>query len=361
MNADRVAGRSEPRTEHGLRVALCLVLLGVAGCTSLGPATIRRDRVDFAEAIVDATKRETLLNIVKLRYADTPSLVSVSQLVAGYSLNGTISFGTQFFQQTLNFANDVNLGASGSFSENPTVTYTPVAGEDFARAMLTPIPPSELFAMVAAGAPADVIGLGVQGINSLRNWSGVSSADPAFIEVIDLLTTLRRDGQIGFAFETQDQVQHASLLINAPPKGPLPPRARRLIELLGLDPAKRSFLITFGFGAGKRDEIKVYTRSLFEILDSLAGRIQVPDDDVAAGRTYPSGLAATSTIPTLTVKHREFSPGDAFAAIEYRGTWFWVDDNDYASKRVFTGLMLLLNVVQKTGQPQLPVITIPTG
>ncbi len=147
---------------RGLRIALSIALLGalsiallgLSGCTSLGPATIRRDRVDFAEAIIDAAKRETLLNIVKLRYADTPGLVSVSQLVAGYSLNTSATVGTAFQQQTFNFANDVNLGVSGSFSENPTVTYTPVAGEDFARVMLTPIPPSELFAMVAAGATA---------------------------------------------------------------------------------------------------------------------------------------------------------------------------------------------------------------
>ena len=363
--AARAAARGRGRTARGLHAALGLGLLGLAGCSSLGPATIRRDRVDFAEAIVDATKRETLLNIVKLRYADTPSLVSVSQLVAGYSLNGTLSFGTQFFDRSFNFANDVNLGASGSFSENPTVTYTPVAGEDFARAMLTPIPPSELFAMVAAGAPSDVIGLGVQAVNGLRNWStdapGATPADPAFIEVIDLLTTLRRDGLIGFAFETRDGVRHADLLISAPAGGPLPARSRRLIDLLGLDPSARSFRILFGFGTGARDEIRVYSRSLFEILDSLAGRIEVPADDVAAGRTYPTGPAATSTIPSLLVKHQEFSPSGAFAAVEYRSTWFWIDDDDYASKRVFTGLMLLLNVVQKTGQPQLPVITIPTG
>ena len=53
----------------GLCVALCLGLLGLTGCTSLGPATIGRDRNDFAQAITDAAKRETLLNIVKLRYA----------------------------------------------------------------------------------------------------------------------------------------------------------------------------------------------------------------------------------------------------------------------------------------------------
>jgi hypothetical protein len=74
---------------RGLCVALCLGLLGPTGCTSLGPATIRRDRNDFAEAIADAAKREVLLNIVKLRYADTPGLVSVNQLVAGHSLNGS--------------------------------------------------------------------------------------------------------------------------------------------------------------------------------------------------------------------------------------------------------------------------------
>ncbi len=356
-----------PRDGAGLRGlgrVLGLGLLGLAGCSSLGPATIRRDRVDFAEAIVDATKRETLLNIVKLRYADTPSLVSVSQLVAGYSVSGTLSLGSQFRERTFDFADAVNVGVGGTFSENPTVTYTPVAGEDFARTMLTPIPPSELFAMVAAGAPPDVIGLAVQAINGLRNWStgapGATPADPAFIEVIDLLTTLRRDGVIGFAFGTQDGTRHADLLIDAPAGAPLSARAERLLELLGLQPGKRSFRIRFGFGAGG-DQIKVYSRSLFEVLNSLAGRIEVPDDDVAAGRTYPTAPTPASTIPIVIVRHQSLAPGSAFAAVEYRDTWFWVDDSDYASKRVFTGLMLLLNVVQKTGQPQLPVITIPSG
>jgi hypothetical protein len=288
-------------------------------------------------------------------------MVSVSQLVAGYSLNGSVTFGTQFFQPSFNFANDVNLGVTGSFSENPTVTYTPVSGEDFARAMLNPIPPSELFAMVAAGAPSEVMGLDVQAINGLRNWSGATPAEPAFIEAIDLLTTLRSDGLIGFAFETEGDVRHADLLINAPPKGPLPAPARRLMDLLGLDPAKRSFRISFGFTAGARDEVKVYTRSLFEILDSLAARIAVPDGDITAGRTYPSGPSRAATIPTLAVRHELVPLRDAFVAVEYRGTWFWIDDNDYASKRVFTGLMLLLNVVEQTGKSQLPVVTIPSG
>jgi hypothetical protein len=48
-------------------------------------------------------------------------------------------------------------------------------------------------------------------------------------------------------------------------------------------------------------------------------------------------------------------------AVEYRGTWYWIDDRDFASKRVFTALMLLVNLVERPGEVQLPVITIPTG
>ena len=99
----------------------------------------------------------------------------------------------------------------------------------------------------------------------------------------------------------------------------------------------------------------------FEILRSLAARIEVPDGDIVAGRTYPTRAAPLGLIPKLAVKHQRLSPESTFAAIEYQGTWYWVDDADYASKRVFTGLMLILNVVEKIGQPQLPVITIPTG
>jgi hypothetical protein len=351
---------------RGLRVALCLGLLCLSGCTSLGPATIRRDRNDFAAAITDAAKRETLLNIVKLRYADTPGLVSVSQLVAGYSLNASATLGTIFFDNTLALSNDVNVGVTGSFSENPTITYTPVAGEDFARIMLTPIPPSELFAMVAAGAPPDItLGLAVESINGLRNWSadvhGARGADDGFAEVLGLLDSLRRDGLLGFGFETKDKVQSADLLINDRPSAPVAGGVRRLLELLDLDPAARSFPLVFGFGNGTRNQIKVYTRSLFEILSSLAARISVPDDDLAAGQTYTTRLTPAGAIPTIAVKHQTLSPGNDFAAAEYRGTWYWVDDADYASKRVFSGLMLILSAVEKTGPPQLPVITIPTG
>jgi len=351
---------------------LCLLL--VAACTSIGPPTVRRDRLDYADAMADASKRETLLNIVKLRYGDTPSMVTVNQLVAGYTLEGRVNLASDFFRDTFDLADDVDIAVGGTFSDRPTITYAPIKGDDFARVMMNPIPPSELFAMVAAGMATDLtLGLAVQTLNGLRNRTvdahGITRVDARFAEVLELLGEMRADGALGFRFDTEAGARTAYLLLEEREGRPLDPRARRLIELLGLDPELRSFPIRFGFSEGRAGEIRIYTRSFIEILGNLAAQVQVPADDIAAGRTYaiqptPAELPA---IPDLTVMSRPdrpwdaLVPGDPYVAVEYRNQWYWIDDRDFDSKRVFTALMLLLNLVEKGPEAQLPVITIPTG
>ena len=44
----------------------------------------------------------------------------------------------------------------------------------------------------------------------------------------------------------------------------------------------------------------------------------------------------------------------------YRGYWFWIDDRDMASKRLFSFLMFLFTLVETGGKETAPVLTIPT-
>jgi hypothetical protein len=353
---------------RSLLVALLLVL-GLTACTSIGPATVGRDRLDYAAALAEAAKRETLLNIVKLRYADAISLITISQLVAGYTLEGRVNLGSDFFRQAFELSDDVTLGVGGTFSDHPTATYTPIRGDDFARLMLTPIPPSELFAMLATRASAALIlGLGVESINGLRNWAadarGLSRVEPGFIEVLQLLEALRNDGIVGFGFQAGDQQRTAYLLLEEPADRQPDDRVARLLDLLGLDRTSTRFPIHFGFGSGEPDAIRMYTRSLLEILNSLAAQVDVPEADIAAGRTYPTerGPAQLSPLPNLSVHSRGLiEPHNPYVAVEYRGTWYWIDDRNYRAKRVFSALLLLLNLVDKSGTGQVPVITIPSG
>jgi hypothetical protein len=351
-----------------VRSCLLALLLVLAGCTSIGPATLGRDRLDYAAALAEAAKRETLLNIVKLRYADALSLIAVSQLVAGYTLEGRVDVRSDFFRNTWNLSDDLGFGVGGTFSDRPTATYTPIRGDDFARLMLTPIPPSELFAMLATGAsPALTLGLGVESINGLHNWSPdadeTPQVDAAFVEVLQILGGLRSDGILGFRFEADGGSRTAYLLLEQPEDEPLDARAARLLDLLDLDRDMAEFPIRFGFGASETDEIRIYTRSLLEILDILAAQIEVPAGDVAAGRTYDTqkSPAVAAALPDLSVQSRALEPLDAFVAVKYRDTWYWIDDRNYHAKRVFSALLLLLNLVDKSGTGQVPVITIPTG
>ena len=130
-------------------MAVAIVL--VAGCSSIGPHSIPRDRFDYATAIGDSWKRVMLLNIVKARYGDTPVFLEVSSVINQYSLEAEFQAGASW--NALLPGDSQTLGGRGRYTDRPTVTYNPLTGAKFAKSLLAPIQPGALLSLIQAGWP----------------------------------------------------------------------------------------------------------------------------------------------------------------------------------------------------------------
>jgi hypothetical protein len=81
---------------------------------------------------------------------------------------------------------------------------------------------------------------------------------------------------------------------------------------------------------------------MIEITVEFGVGIDVPDAERTEGRALPTlvdGGAPTSQL--VHVLSGSSAPADAYAAVPYRGCWYWVADQDLTSKLRFTVLMIL--------------------
>jgi len=141
-----------------LSIVLCASgVLGISGCTHLGPKTVTVDRSDYGSAIAESWKQQTLLNIVKLRYMDLPVFIDVASVVSGYSMQTGVSVNGTLSSEKAIQGNYVAAGGQAIYTDRPTITYVPMTGEKFLRGLITPIDPKSIFFMLQAGYAADFI------------------------------------------------------------------------------------------------------------------------------------------------------------------------------------------------------------
>ena len=183
---------------------LASIALSLSGCASFGPPSVDRDRFDYINAIASSWKQQTLLNIVKLRYADTPVFLDVGQIISGYQLEGTVSVGGALNSASA-FGDVLSMGTAGRYTDRPTITYTPLTGANFMHVLMTPIPPPALFMLIEQGWPVDMLmQIGVQRINGISNNKGGlrgHAADPDFARLLAALQRLQSSGVLGLRVE----------------------------------------------------------------------------------------------------------------------------------------------------------------
>jgi hypothetical protein len=367
----RVEGRGQGRFWTSVPLTL-FVLLSFTGCTSIGPPTVARDRFDYITAISDSWRAQTLLNMVKLRYGDAPIFLDVASVITQTGITGTVAVSGTWWQNLLQLPSTTTAGitAQGTYGEKPTVTYLPISGEKFARNLITPIPPAGILNFLQGGYPVDVVlRLTVHSINGIRSRLGVGArardADPEFYSLVEKLRNIQQSGDIGLQVKkTGDQT--ALFVVFGKKANPAIEADRiEVRKLLGLDPEATEFSVVYGSVAANDKEIAILSRSMLEILGDLGAYIDVPATDVEQKRTFPSPapelLNGAPVPPLIRIHSSPQKPDDAFAAVSYRQTWYWIDDKDFASKRLFSFIMFLFTLTD-TGEKQgAPIITVPAG
>ncbi len=355
------------------RALLLFAVLTMAGCASIGPGTVARDRFDYTGAVAESWKSQMLLNLVKIRYGDTPVFLDVGQIVAGYTVQSTFSAGGAIFSTSGVVPgvpnSSVTLGAQGQYTDRPTITYSPLAGERFARSLMTPVPPAALLSLIQAGNPADVVlRLAVHVVNGLANRFGgdlrARPADPEFHVLLERLRRIQLSGAIGLRVRRIDREEAVLMTLRHKVDPSIEADILAVRQLLGLDPAGREFQVVYGSVAANDTQIAILSRSILEILVDLSSFIDVPEAHVTDRRVTPTAeleVGPSGPIrPLIRIGSSPERPADAFLAVPYRGYWFSIDDRDMGSKRLFTFLMFVFTLVETGGKEGAPVLTIPT-
>lgn len=347
--------------------ALVVSVLLSGGCFQIGPDTIKATRPAYNIAVQQTNDQELLLNLVRNRYRDTLYFTNVERIAATQEFNQGIgaSAGVTATQNSFSvpptaativraFTKPFTLGpATVAVNEKPTIFYAPLEGEKFVRQMMTPMNPDLLLLLVKSGWSLDrVFTVGVQEMNGLKNAPTASGPTPSrepefrdFREAVKLLRALQREqlldlnkaaGAEGIELRfTRDSATREETV--------------RLKALLGLAPEKDRFRIVAGSEAANRETIALSTRPVISALTFLSQGVEPPAADYTKGKIRPTERADGSPFDwqellgdVFRVRSSDKAPAEASVAIPYRGSWFYIADDDLDSKSTFVLLTQLI-------------------
>jgi hypothetical protein len=348
-------------------VAAVFVCFVTVGCRTIGPSTIEYARFDYTDAISSSWKKQMLLNLIKIRYGDTPIFLDVSSIINQYVLETEFNGG--FSWNAFLPTDSQNVSVRSRYSDRPTITYNPMTGEKFTRNLLTPIPPASILALVQGGWPVDrILQICVQSINGIDNHAGHASflreADPNFYHLMNRLKKIQKSGGVGIRIEKKEKDIDTIIFFEAEEKD-VQQEVVKLKKLLNLDTELDEFKLVYGYLPQSSNELAILSRSIMEILLEMGTYIDVPQKDLDEGRVLPVLSSSIEKefdiLPIIQIHSSLKKPNDAYLAVPYRDYWFWIDDRDPHSKNILTFMLILFSLAETSGPSRAPILTIPAG
>jgi hypothetical protein len=347
--------------------------MSLCGCFGLGTTRLYEDQLGYSRALGDAEKSDTLLNVVRLRYADTPIVLQATQVISGYQLQRNVTGGFEAFPAA-NLSTFLNGSASAQLQQSPTFTFQPLSGAQFAQSFVRPLSPADLLPLAMGGLPIDVLfRLGVQSVNRLSNAIALTqtgaAGSPDFFLLLQDLRRLQIAGLLGVKLRhnaarpdthSNSDRGHVYFIVATTRDPDLLAVVDEAKRLLGMPPAVSEAEVVYGLSP-EPGQVAVLTRSMLGVLAQLSLQINVPPDDVARHLTHPTvSNIGPEHRPVVIIHSGAAAPADVFTSAQYRRTWFWIAEDDFDSKLAFTILQILLALARAEIPPG-AIVTIPAG
>lgn len=365
---------------------LCLLLL--TSC-SLGPKRIQDNRIDYNRNIQQSDSQELLLNLVRIRYSETPYFMQVSSISASFNYSLTLGADGRLNQGQESFVQypmaSLLPSVRGSVAENPTITFSPVIGEQFVKQLLADITPSRFWFLHRAGWEMGMLlNVLTRGIGRLENpdhYQLTSEAALAkrreFQEFIALIEAISARGDLGLLYTEASDAKPWSLIMQF--RFADEAEARRLGELLGAPIETRrpdggacygEVLLSESLGLPRtflRTDsgviLPLLLRNFIGVLVYLDAGVAVPREHIEQGIVHTAGAESDFDTQSryIRVRHSVAPPPGAMISVSHHGVWFSIMHTDFDSKRTFAFVQALLALQSGKVTGTLPVLTLPVS
>ena len=359
------------------RFALLLSLI-LVGCQVPSTVALRGSggRNAFNTTLQMTSNEQLLLNLIRLRYCDTPFFLNVTNITNQVAVE--TKGGLKMVMPGFNQDNPSNIDGAVSWRSQPTIVYTPIEGRQFSELLLKPIDLLFIQQLVYSGWDIDrVFKLSVQSFDNIYNAPTASGPFPNispiykdFYRVVELMHYFQKRNElhIGIKGDTNhtDQVDLSEgIQIFFPNNGD---ESKELATLLGdVQPKEGYYMIDMRLGFQKEGRVGIMPRSVLSCMYYLSLGVEVPEK-------HDQGMTITTVNDCdceeqwkkvinelLVVRHSKSKPKDAYCSVEYRGHWFYIENDDISSKRTFALLLNLYNLQAGSTKGRAPVLTIPVG
>jgi hypothetical protein len=357
------------------RRGLCLATIFIiaftlTGCSIMGPAAIRSGRLAYNEAINETNNQQILMIAIHNRYEESGTLLAVASVTA--NIRFTTSTGIQMGMGPDEdySGNLVPFSAGAVYEENPTISYTPVEGENYMRSLMSPVPVATLAQLTTTLAdPAPIFTALVSRVNNIHNPDFQHpriEPDLRFDRFVTIMTELSHAYRLYWIADPEKKNCISIVIEHYAPD--YTTEVNELLNLLDLAPPKdtsSAVILPVYLSQGVRDEggIAILTRSVFDLVEIFSAAIAVPEEDDRYGvaKTYPPASLAGAG---LHVSYSEDQPEGAYVAVKQRGGWFYIDEKDQATKSFFRLLGTLWSVAMAecvARSSASPILTIPVS